>query len=130
MADVLIVDDDADLAYLLRRRLRLDGYRVRTACDGLEGLARLNERMADVVVLDVEMPGLTGPEVALRMFLRNCGLENIPVVLASGAANLPAIARSVGTPYVVPKPYSMSDIRETIDRALRERRSPTPPVLP
>jgi DNA-binding NtrC family response regulator len=128
VADVLVVDDDDDVAWTLEQHLLLDGYTVRVAHDGEEGLAFLRERMPDLVVLDVEMPVLDGPGLAYRMFVHNVGLENIPIVLISGVFDLPAVAARVGTPYFTPKPFDPDDLKQLIRRSLTERALPRPPA--
>jgi CheY-like chemotaxis protein len=66
-ADLLVVEDDRDAAEALAEVLRDAGHRVRLALDGEEGLGLLEEVPPDVVLLDVEMPVLTGPEMAASM---------------------------------------------------------------
>lgn len=127
MADVLIVDDDSDTADLLAELLQHTGHTTRVACDGREGMARLHERSPDVVVLDVEMPRLTGPGMALEMFLHDHGLEYIPIVLCSGVLDLQAFADHVGTKYFLAKPYDAGELLSLIELALVERTPPQPP---
>ncbi|MCW5831528.1 MAG: hypothetical protein KIS78_03635, partial [Labilithrix sp.] len=79
--------------------------------------------------LDVEMPALTGPEMALEMFLRDRGLENIPIILCSGVLDLESIAADVGTRYFLPKPYDPSALTRLIQRVLEERAAPQPRLL-
>jgi DNA-binding NtrC family response regulator len=126
MASLLIVDDDPDLAELVENALVHEGHDCRLAQDGREGLALVEARWPDLVLLDVEMPILDGPDMAQAMFLRNCGTENIPVVLISGIIGLPAIAARVGTPYFLAKPYSLSALSRLVTRALAERIPPHP----
>ncbi len=102
MADLLVVDDDRNLAEVVAEVLQNYGHVVRVAHNGEVGLARLGERMPDLVVLDVEMPILRGPGMAMALLLRDCGLELVPIVLVSGAVGLEAIAAEVGTPYSLP----------------------------
>src|SRR5262245_19991897 len=99
MADVLIVDDNADLRELLAIILESAGHQVRRAGNGREGLDLVRERPPDITLLDVEMPVLNGPEMAYGLFLRNQGDEKIPIVLVSGIVGLSEVARVVGTPY-------------------------------
>jgi CheY-like chemotaxis protein len=87
-AELLLVDDDADAAEALAEALETEGYRVRMAGDGQKGLARLDEGLPDMVVLDVEMPVLDGPAMALQMFLTDGGREKIPILLCSGIRDL------------------------------------------
>src|SRR5262249_13775852 len=99
MADLLVVDDDPDVGDMLADILRCEGHSVRVARGGSQGLTLLAERLPDAVLLDVEMPLMTGPQMALRMFVNDCGQEEIPIVLQSGVKDLPAVAALVNTPY-------------------------------
>jgi DNA-binding response OmpR family regulator len=126
MAHLLVVDDDPDLAEILTDLLRAQGHEVRTARDGEEGLKQVAERMPDLVLLDVEMPVLTGPEMSYRMLLHDVGEEKVPVVLLSGVVNLPAVAAMVGTPYLLAKPYDLAAVLKLVARALVERTPPRP----
>jgi DNA-binding NtrC family response regulator len=126
MADVLLVDDDHDVAELLTDVLRAEGHEVRVAYDGREGLASIAQKAPDLVLLDVEMPVLDGPGMAWRLFVHDCGDENIPLVLSSGILDLPQVAGAVGTPYYLAKPYPVDKALDLIARALRERAPPRP----
>ena len=126
MADLLIVDDDMDMAELLGEALAHRGHQIRIAYDGEGGLRELAIRMPDAVLLDVEMPILDGPGMACEMFIRNCGLEAIPIVLLSGVVDLERVAARVGTPYFLGKPYALGAVRALCDRALTERTPPAP----
>src|SRR5579859_181709 len=128
MASILVVDDDIDTGDLLADLLREGGHDVRVARDGRDGYSQLEINGADLVVLDVEMPVLTGPEMAYAMFLHNVGLDQIPVVLLSGALNLRKIAQAVGTPYFVGKPCSLDALLAVVDDALVHRVCPHPSI--
>ena len=128
MADLLIVDDDLDVVWVLEQIMQLDGHVVRVAHDGEEGLRSLNERTPDLVILDVEMPVLDGPGMAYQMFVHNCGLENIPILLLSGVYDFDAVARRVGTPYAMQKPFDPTALLQLVSRALTERALPRPSV--
>ena len=125
MASILIVDDDWDVAESLEMLLEGEGYCVCIAHDGREGLASLRDPRPDLIVLDVEMPLLDGPGMALQLLIRDSGLENIPIVLASGAAGLKAVAARIGTPYAVSKPFDVDDFLALVAQALEERRAPS-----
>lgn len=125
-ARLLVVDDDHDVADSLRSILEDEGFIVDVANDGREGLEKLQAGtgLPEVVLLDVEMPILTGPGMAYEMFLENCGRELIPVVLLSGVANLREVAEQVGTPYFLGKPYALEALIALTHRALAERTAP------
>ena len=95
--------------------------------DGLEALRLISERRPDVVLFDVEMPALSGPDAAYVLVLRNCGDEKIPVVLLSGVIDLPDVAACVGTPYYLAKPYNLDEVLQLLQHVLDERIAPTPP---
>lgn len=126
MADVLIVDDSADLRILLEAIIEAVGHNARTADDGRTGLAAVAKQRPDIVLLDVEMPVLSGPEMAYELFLRDLGNEKIPIVLISGVVGLEDLAAAVGTPYFLSKPYSPKDLLQIVNRALREGIAPRP----
>jgi CheY-like chemotaxis protein len=126
MPAVLIVDDDLDVAEIVRELLEGEGYQVRIAGDGKEGLKQLEAALPDAVLLDIEMPVLDGPGMAYRMFVRDAGMDLVPIVLSSGADYAPAIAREIGTPYMLAKPYQYKALSEVLQRAITERIAPRP----
>jgi DNA-binding NtrC family response regulator len=126
VADVVLVDDDEDVAWILEQLLEKARHTVRIAHDGEQGLRLLQQRLPDVAILDVEMPLLDGPSMAYRMFVHNLGLENIPIVLISGVFDLPRVAARVGTPYFSAKPFDTGTMMSLVDRALTERALPRP----
>jgi DNA-binding NtrC family response regulator len=129
VARVLIVDDDEDILEALADIVAAEGHRVCLAHDGIEGLRCLESDPVDLILLDVEMPRLSGPEMAYEIFVRDAGVEKIPIVLLSGKLGLDRVARAIGTPYFIPKPCSAEQLLAFIDRALAER-TPPHPALP
>jgi DNA-binding response OmpR family regulator len=128
MADVLIIDDDIDSAQVLEQIMQVQGHVVRIAYNGQEGLQLASEHRPDLALLDVEMPLLDGPGMAYELLLHNTGLERVPIVFLSGVPNLREIARKVGTPYFLTKPYGYRQVVAMVVRALAERVAPSWPV--
>ena len=126
MALVLIVDDDLDYSAVLEDVLVAEGHQVRTGHTGAEGLRIAHERQPDVVLLDIDMPVLSGPEMAYEMFVRDSGLETVPLVLLSGSPRLKEFAARIGTPYFRAKPFRVNQLLELVGRALAERIAPQP----
>jgi FixJ family two-component response regulator len=127
MANVLIVDDDSDTVECSRELLESAGHRIQTGYNGEEGLKSLNAGpLPDCVLLDVDMPVLSGPEMVHRMLLHDAGEEKIPILLVSGRGNLSEVAGRMGTPYFLMKatPDFGTTLLKILDRALRERRAP------
>jgi DNA-binding NtrC family response regulator len=125
-ADILVVDDDAELAGLVELVLLDAGHTVRLATNGIEGLVCLTEKVPDLVITDVDMPLLNGAEMAERMFVENLGKENVPVVVVSAGDGVATVASKVGTPYYLAKPWTLERFLALINRALRERALPRP----
>jgi DNA-binding NtrC family response regulator len=128
MADILVVDDDPDLAAALAEVLAEAGHTVRVAYDGWGGLAALDDRLPELVLLDIEMPSLNGPGMAHQMFVLDVGRDKIPILLLSAFVGLPAVAKRVGTPYSAAKPCELDQLLRIVDRALFEKRPPEPQV--
>lgn len=126
MADLLLVDDDDDLREVFVDLLEHEGHVVRTARNGCEGIHLLGQRVPDLIVLDVEMPVLSGPGMAYEVFLHDAGLEEIPILLTSGVKDLGNVARIVGTRYHLTKPFEVSALRAMLGKALTERTPPSP----
>jgi len=120
-ATVLVVEDDAAMRDLVVEELREAGHEVVPASSGSEALELLRARDVDVVVSDVVMPGMRGPEVlaAVRAFD-----PEIPVVLVTAFGSVDAAVEAVkaGAYHYVVKPFAMEQLLVTIENALRERR--------
>jgi putative two-component system response regulator len=80
---VLIVDDEAPVTDFLRRLLERDGYIVRAAADGDAALADIAAHPPDIVLLDVNLPGLNGFEVCRRL-RRDSATRLLPVIMVTG----------------------------------------------
>jgi CheY-like chemotaxis protein len=128
MANVLIVDDDADTVEATAELLESNGHKIQTGYNGEQGLKSLGAgSLPDCVVLDVDMPVLSGPGMAHRMLLHDAGQEMIPILLVSGRNDLSEIARCIGTPYFLAKAsddYGEALLR-ILEQALRERQAPS-----
>ena len=127
MGDILLVDDDLDYAESFSEILILHGHAVRLACNGEDGLRQLNVRTPELILLDVDMPVLGGPEMAWRMFLSDAGKEKVPILFISANPYLQQIAARVGTTYFLAKPFDLRVLLAALDRALAERSAPSWP---
>ncbi|MBX7111105.1 MAG: response regulator [Dehalococcoidia bacterium] len=81
--DILLVDDEQAILTVLERSLRAHGYTVHTAAAGREALARMSEVVPGLLLLDINLPDLTGWEVLRR--LSPTDRARIPVVVLSAA---------------------------------------------
>ena len=75
---ILLVDDEQPIQTLLSFPLQRDGYEVVQAADGAEALARFDEQIFDLVVLDVMLPRMDGLEVCRRLRAKG---ETVPIIM-------------------------------------------------
>lgn len=127
---ILVVDDDLDSRLAIADVLQVAGHMVEMAANGFEGLQLAARRWPDLVVSDLQMPGLNGIEFIRRLHLF---APTVPVVLATGihdTKNLLTAAASYGAVACLRKPMNVDDLLWTIDGALiaarqREENRPT-----
>lgn len=109
---LLVVDDAPDCADTLAELLRLDGHQVRVAYDALSASACMAEDPAHCVLLDVQMPGTTGTELAKT--LRHRYGDSVVIVGITGIEGLnPVVDRRVaGMDHCLVKPVSSHQLRK------------------
>jgi DNA-binding response OmpR family regulator len=120
-ARVLIVEDDDDIAQVLQRSLRLEGYETRIAADGEAALGAANDFVPDLVVLDLGLPKLDGMEVARR--LRQS--DDVPILMltARDAVESRVEGLDAGADDYLVKPFERQELLARM-RALLRRRPP------
>jgi DNA-binding response OmpR family regulator len=118
---VLVVEDDQDIADVLQRSLRMEGYEVRIAGDGLAALDEAHGFLPDVVVLDLGLPRLDGIEVA-RELRRD---DDVPILMLTARDALEARVEGLdsGADDYLVKPFERQELLARI-RALLRRRPP------
>lgn len=124
MADspcILIVDDAPVLRNLIRMLLERQGFRTLQAGDATAALKTARENLPDLILMDIEMPGISGIE-AIQTFRANPELARIPVIAVSGNSDRSSIeaARTAGAEgYLVKDEKLRERLIETIQRYLR-----------
>jgi DNA-binding response OmpR family regulator len=110
----MVVDDDAPTARMIALALREGGYAVRCASDGRDALTKLEPDAPDLIVLDLEMPGMNGR--AFYRELRARGLD-VPVIIVS-AFDAHAGQRELGADTYLTKPFDPDDLLRRIHTLL------------
>lgn len=126
--DVLWIDDDRLLLTFGRDILERHGYRVRTALDGLTGIAAASEEPPDLIILDVVMPDMTGYEVCRRLRAEP-GLHDIPILLLTSLQDpqVDVLGRGIGETFTMSKPSDPEMIVNIIAQVLGQSNASVTP---
>jgi len=116
---VLVVDDDLEILTILGRILGRAGYDVAQAQDGQQGLSKVYTEAPDLVILDIQMPGMSGYEV-IRRIRGTRRLANLPIlVLTASDAGDRAKALALGATEYLTKPFSADVLLLEITRLIK-----------
>jgi DNA-binding response OmpR family regulator len=120
-ARVLVVEDDQEIAEVLQRSLRLEGYEVRVAGDGVAALDTATAFLPDLVILDLGLPKLDGIEVAKQ--LRSD--DDVPILMLTARDALESRVQGLdsGADDYLVKPFERQELLARL-RALLRRRPP------
>ena len=109
---VLVVDDDPQFRELYRAALRMEGFNVSTASDGLSALESIAATVPSIVILDLNMPRVDGWAV-LHELASNGSTKAIPVIVVTAADVTKAVGRAVA---ILKKPVFPEDVIPLIER--------------
>jgi two-component system, OmpR family, alkaline phosphatase synthesis response regulator PhoP len=123
--DILLVDDDPDFVEAVKVIVEKAGYNVRVAYDGQEGIEAVEEKMPDLIVLDVMMPVMNGHEACAKL-KGNEATAEIPIILLTAVADRVTTStythrdmlESEADDYI-PKPVEPNDLLELIKNWLK-----------
>ena len=119
-APVCVVDDDASIHESVKALLRAEGLRVEAYCSAEEFLARTTVKLPGCLVLDVELPGLSGLELQRELFRTEA---HIPIIFLSGRGDIPMSVRAIkaGAFEFLTKPFDPDDLLDAVQEALLTR---------
>ncbi|MEJ8850997.1 response regulator [Variovorax rhizosphaerae] len=118
-AEILVVEDDPGVRRSMVECLQVLGYRVRQAVDGAAGLIELEKARPDLLLVDYLMPRMNGAEViakARKMY------DELPILLATGYADMKAVERVIGPQLVLAKPFDLDTLGKAVSTELRRKR--------
>jgi len=118
MANLLLVEDNADLAYGLRNNLEIEGHVVETVETGEDALAHVRRRRPDLLVLDLMLPGLDGYQVLRRMRAEG---HDMPVLILTARAQEAdkVLGFRLGADDYVTKPFGVLEVMARVAALLR-----------
>ena len=120
MARVLVIDDDEEIRTLVKHMLVGEGHQVEEAVDGAEGLRLFGKDPPDLVLTDINMPGLDGHEVITAIRVLHA---EVPIIAVSGGGaieqdELLLKAFALGAVEVIMKPFEFRQLVGAVERAL------------
>lgn len=123
MANILIVEDEIDMAMGLKDNFEFDDYQVSIAHDGQEGLKKALEENPDIIILDIMLPKMSGMDVCKE--LRNRGIQ-IPIIMltARGQELDRVLGLELGADDYITKPFSIRELLARVKAVLRRYQRP------
>ncbi len=127
MANILVVEDEADLRMVIEFNLKKAGHDVRLASSGAEGLRLIGEQTPDLVLLDLMLPDIGGLDVC-RQVKESTDTKKVAVIMltARGEEVDRVVGFEVGADDYVVKPFSVRELLLRIDAILRRSVGPAP----
>jgi len=120
MARVLVIEDNADLAYGLRNNLEIEGHEVIVAGDGRSGLSAAQSSKIDLVILDLMLPGLDGFRV-LKHLREDDSVTPVLVLTARSEESDKVRGLKLGADDYVTKPFGVLELLARVEALLRRR---------
>ncbi len=119
---IVVVEDEADIRDILVYNLEREGYRVASARDGKQGLAMIQEKVPDLVLLDLMLPGIDGLEICKRL-KNDDQTSSIPIVMVSarGEESDIVIGLELGAEDYIAKPFGMRELTARVNAVFRRR---------
>jgi CheY-like chemotaxis protein len=112
---ILVVEDDNFVRQSMVESLEALGHKVAQAPDGEAGLRELKRARPDLIITDYLMPGMTGAELVQRAREE---LPGVPMIIATGYADMKAIEQVIGDDMLLRKPFQLAELAATVERAL------------
>ena len=118
MKTILIVDDEADVADVVRATLQDEGYRVIVASNGAEGLETLNNTHPDLLICDVMMPFMDGTAMC-RQIRKDPAYQELPIIIASVMERAAIDAKWGSHDGFLRKPFRLAELVSMVDALLK-----------
>jgi CheY-like chemotaxis protein len=120
MANILVIDDEADMRFAVRMLLERSGHTVIEAGNGEDALAKLDEIIPDLVLLDMRLPGMDGIQILQKLREKQ---KDLPIIMVTGYGNveLAEQALKLGADHYLSKPFHNKELIEVIRQILGKR---------
>lgn len=111
MRTILVIDDETGITDVIQEALRMAGYEVEVARDGMEGMRKFDDRRYDLVITDIRMPGVNGGSVA--RYIRSASNGNTAIIGISGT---PWMLQNEDFDIILAKPFPLEDLIASVQQ--------------
>ena len=118
MTTILLVEDDKNQRLLYEQELMHEGYEVVTASNGKEALEKVQKKLPDIVIMDINMPKMDGIEAMGRILGKN---KEIPVIINTAYSNYKDSFMSWAADAYIVKTSDLSELKEKIKEVLAKK---------
>ncbi len=121
---ILVVEDDKFLRELITQKLSREGYDVKEAVDGEDGVVKVKEEKPDIILLDLILPGIDGFEV-LAKIKEDSETESIPVVILSNLGQRDDVERGLklgAVDFLIKAHFTPGEIIEKVEKIMKDRK--------
>ncbi len=121
MASIFVIDDDNIISANLKDFLELEGHDITTFSNGEDALSRLSHDTPDIMLVDLQLPGIDGLELLEKVKDRS---QNIEVVIITGHADVPSAVKAIklGARDYIKKPFDLDEISIIVQKAVSARK--------
>ena len=123
---VLVVDDEPGIVMMLRIKLSLSGFDVSATTKGAEAIELVRTYKPDIVVLDIQMPSVSGMDVLKQ--IRD--FSQVPIIVFTGLPEIARYAAELGAKDYIPKPFNPDTLVQKIQSVLTSARGNIEPTNP
>lgn len=122
---IVVIEDEEDIAALIKLQGEISGYKIHVEVDGLNGLRAVEREKPDLVILDLMLPGQSGLDVC-RKIKANADLKNIPVIMISAKSEEldVVLGLELGADDYVTKPFSPKILFSRVRAVMRRGKEP------
>lgn len=114
---ILIVEDEQELANLIKNRLEMNEYTATIASDGLKALEEIRQRSPDLIILDIVLPNMDGYTFFKEFKLKYRG-NNIPIIVLTAKETMTELFKMEGVEECIIKPFDEKKLLEKIKKYL------------
>ncbi|MEP7377087.1 MAG: response regulator [Chitinophagaceae bacterium] len=114
---ILVVDDDEDVLFLMKKTLQLEGYDTTVSPNGENIMDIIAQSTPDMILLDIHMNGIDGGTIC-KLIKTNKTTANIPILMFSANENIAGITRQCGADGYIRKPFEPTQLKQKIKQIL------------